>query len=472
MSSSVTRFAPSPTGRLHLGNARTALFNYLLARRERGRFLLRIEDSDRARGGEELLEALLADLRWLGLEWDAGPGAEDELGPYRQSARDAIYAAAYRRLEAAGRAYPCYCSALELEVSRKTQLAAGQPPRYAGTCRELDAEARAARVRAGRQPSLRFRIEPGRMVGFDDLVRGPQAFATDDLGDFVIRRADGGPMFFFCNALDDALMQVTHVLRGEDHLSNTPRQLLLLEALGMRAPNYGHLPLLLGREGRPLSKREDSAGLQQLRQSGYLPAAILNYLLRLGHAGAPDDWVEPADLPQAFHLERVGRAPAHFDEAQLLHWQREAVHRLDPAALIEWIAPAVSGLGAGQLASLAAVAGRNLNFPAEARTWAGVLFGELGVAGGAAALAIKEAGPDFFAAALGAIEDEGPDLAKVTERIRARTGCKGARLYMPLRAALTGQTHGPELAPLIKAMDPALLRRRLAAHAAERGDQG
>ena len=156
MSSSVTRFAPSPTGRLHLGNARTALFNYLLARRERGRFLLRIEDSDRARGGEELLEALLADLRWLGLEWDAGPGAEDELGPYRQSARDAIYAAAYSRLEAAGRAYPCYCSALELEVSRKTQLAAGQPPRYAGTCRELDAEARAARVRAGRQPSLRL----------------------------------------------------------------------------------------------------------------------------------------------------------------------------------------------------------------------------------------------------------------------------------------------------------------------------
>lgn len=470
MSSPVTRFAPSPTGRLHLGNIRTALFNYLLARREGGRFLLRIEDSDRSRGGEELLEALLMDLRWLGLVWDAGPGAEDEWGPYRQSGRDALYAEAYGTLERDGRAYPCFCSALELEVSRKTQLAAGQPPRYAGTCRDLDDEARAARTRDGRQPSLRFRVEPGRTVGFDDLVRGPQAFATDDLGDFVIRRADGAPMFFFCNALDDALMRVTHVLRGEDHLSNTPRQLLLLEALGMNAPAYGHLPLLLGREGRPLSKREDSAGLHQLRQAGYLPAAILNYLLRLGHAGAPDGWVELADLPAAFHLDKVGRAPAHFDEAQLLHWQREAVNRLDAPALAAWIAPAVGELGPDRLATLAAVAGPNLNFPAEALNWAGVLFGELPPMEPAATLAIQEAGPAFFAAALEAYDSEGPDLAKVAVLVRARTGCKGARLYMPLRAALTGLTHGPELAPLIRAIEPHLLRRRLAAQAAHAGE--
>lgn len=470
MTRPVTRFAPSPTGRLHLGNARTALFNHLLARREGGRFLLRIEDTDRARGGEALLAALLEDLCWLGLQWDAGPGAEDALGPYRQSDRDAVYAKAYARLEREGRAYPCYCSALELEVARKTRLAAGQPPRYAGTCRDLDEEARAARIRDGRQPSLRFRVEPGRTVSFDDLVRGPQAFATDDLGDFVIRRADGGPMFFFCNALDDALMRVTHVLRGEDHLSNTPRQLLLLEALGMTAPGYGHLPLLLGREGRPLSKREDSASLHQLRQAGYLPAAILNYLLRLGHAGAPDDWVAPADLPSAFHLDKVGRAPAQVDATQLLHWQREAVNRLDPAALAAWIAPAVSELPADRLATLAAVAGRNLNFPDEARIWAGVLFGELPAAEAAAALAIQEAGTDFFAAALEAVDREGPDLAKITSLVRARTGCKGARLFMPLRAALTGLTHGPELAPLITAMEPSLLRRRLAAQAGHAGE--
>ncbi|MGA0102574.1 MAG: glutamate--tRNA ligase [Steroidobacteraceae bacterium] len=470
MSSPVTRFAPSPTGRLHLGNVRTALFNYLLARREGGRFLLRIEDSDRARGGEDLLEALLVDLRWLGLEWDAGPGAEDEWGPYRQSERDPLYAEAYATLEQGGRAYPCFCSALELEVSRKTQLAAGQPPRYAGTCRDLDDEARTARIRDGRQPSLRFRVDPGKTVSFDDLVRGPQAFVTDDLGDFVIRRADGAPMFFFCNALDDALMRVTHVLRGEDHLSNTPRQLLLLEALGMSAPVYGHLPLLLGREGRPLSKREDSAGLHSLRQAGFLPAAILNYLLRLGHAGAPDGWVEPADLPSAFNLDKVGRAPAHFDESQLLHWQREAVNRLDPAALAAWMASAVVELDADRLTTLAAVAGRNLNFPAEARDWAGVLYGELPPMEPAATLAIQEAGPAFFAAALEALDSEGPDLAKITALVRARTGSKGARLYMPLRAALTGLTHGPELAPLLKAMDPSLLRRRLAAQAGHAGE--
>ena len=275
---------------MHLGNARTALFNFLLAKATGGRFVLRVEDTDVERGDDSFLATQLDDLRWLGLDWDAGPGREDARGPYRQSARGELYDAHYARLVESGVAYPCYCSPAELEVSRRTQLAAGRPPRYEGTCRDLDEAGRARHAAAGRRPSLRFRVPVGQRVAFDDLVRGRQEFATDDIGDFVIRRADGVPVFFFCNALDDALMAITHVLRGEDHVANTPRQLLLLEALGLPAPAYGHLPLLLGADGAPLSKRRGSASVGDLRDAGYLPEAVSNYLLRLGHAGAPDDW--------------------------------------------------------------------------------------------------------------------------------------------------------------------------------------
>jgi glutamyl-tRNA synthetase len=451
---------------MHAGNARTALFNYLLAKGRGGRFVLRVEDTDPERGSEAFLDSQLADLRWLGLDWDAGPGAEDARGPYRQSARGDLYEAHYRKLVDGGRTYPCYCSAAELEVSRRTQLAAGLPPRYAGTCRGLSAAERARHEAAGRRPTLRFEVPRGRRVAFDDLVRGPQEFATDDIGDFVIRRADGVPMFFFCNALDDALMGVTHVLRGEDHLSNTPRQLLLLEALGLPAPAWGHLPLLLGPDGAPLSKRRASASIGDLRDAGFLPAAITNYLLRLGHAGAPDHWVETAAQPAAFLLERVGRAPSHFDEVQLQHWQREAVKRLDPAALDAWLGPALpAALGPAERRLLAATVSHNVVFPADARPWADILFGELPPLEPGLEEVLEHAGPGFFEAALGAFAAVGPDLPALAREIRRHTGRKGAELFMPLRVALTGRRDGPELGPLLAALEPTTLRRRLAAHA-------
>jgi len=233
-----TRFAPSPTGLLHLGNVRTALFNALLARRQKGRFLLRIEDTDRERSRPEYVAALLEDLRWLGLDWQEGPAVGGPHEPYAQSTREAIYSQYYRQLESTERVYPCFCTPAELALNppaelalnRKAQLAAGRPPRYPGTCARLSEVERQARLERGLQPTLRFRVPVGRTIEFSDLVRGPQRFASDDIGDFVIRRADGTPQFFFANAVDDALMEVTHVLRGEDHLANTPRQLLLLEA--------------------------------------------------------------------------------------------------------------------------------------------------------------------------------------------------------------------------------------------------
>ena len=262
----VTRFAPSPTGALHLGNARTALFNYLLARRAGGRFILRIEDTDLERSTDAYLTALVDDLRWLGIDWQEGPGIGGPAAPYRQSERSTLYADFQERLIVTGAAYPCYCTPSELELSRKAMLAAGKPPRYAGTCRELTAAQRRDRAARGLAATLRFRVHHGAEVAFDDFVHGPQRFATDEIGDFIVRRADGSAAFFFCNAVDDALMGITHVLRGADHLTNTPRQILVLGALGLQAPAYGHVSLIVGEDGAPLSKRHGAASLADLRR--------------------------------------------------------------------------------------------------------------------------------------------------------------------------------------------------------------
>ncbi|MFI4922010.1 MAG: glutamate--tRNA ligase, partial [Gammaproteobacteria bacterium] len=260
-----TRFAPSPTGHLHVGNARTALFCALLAARDSGAFILRIEDTDAARSHGDFETALREDLNWLGLHWQEGPDMGGPKGPYRQSERGESYAEHMQKLADRGLVYPCFCSAKELEMARKVQLAAGQPPRYAGTCAKLITAEIEARLAKGLKPALRFRVpETGETV-FQDLVRGRQVFAHRDIGDFIIRRADGSPAFFFSNALDDALMGVTHVLRGEDHLANTPRQLLLLQALGLPAPSYAHLSLIVGQGGAPLSKREGGGSLKELR---------------------------------------------------------------------------------------------------------------------------------------------------------------------------------------------------------------
>ena len=458
----VTRFAPSPTGALHLGNARTALFSFLLGRASGGRFILRIEDSDRGRGGPEFIVSQLADLAWLGLSWDAGPDRDDGRGPYRQSERGPIYDGLYEKLEFEGYAYPCYCTPLELDVARRAQLAASQPPRYPGTCRGLDSAARAARAAEGRQPALRFRVPDAGVIEFEDLVRGPQSVAAATLGDFVLRRADGGPMFFFCNAVDDSLMDVTQVLRGDDHLSNTPRQLLLLQALKMPVPRYGHLPLLLDASGAPLSKRRGSTTVGELRERGYLAAAVGNYLLRLGHTGAPDQWVEPAEFARNFSLDRLGRAPAHFDAAQLDHWQREAVRRLTPEQAVHWLdAELPADWSSQQRLEFAGLLQGNLLFPADTADWLPVLRGDLPPLTAEDSSVLAEAGPAFFEAALTAYHEVGADVGALGRELKQRTGRKGAALFMPLRIALTGRRDGPELAALLPAIPAALVRARL-----------
>jgi glutamyl-tRNA synthetase len=464
----VTRFAPSPTGHLHLGNARTAFFNYLAARSGAGRFVLRVEDTDADRSDATLIERLLDDLRWLGLTWDEGPDRGGPHGPYLQSERAEIYAQALAALRAAGRAYPCFCRPEELSLARRAQLAAGRPPRYPGTCASLPDEEVERRLAAGQRPALRFRVPEGRTISFDDRIHGPQHFASDDIGDFVIARADGSAAFFLSNAVDDARMGVSLVLRGDDHLANTPRQLLLLEALALPVPDYGHLPLLLAPSGAPLSKRDGVAGLRELRAQGYLPAAIANYLLRLGHAGAPDHWLAPAAMLRHFRLSATSRSAARFDESQLRHWQREAVSDASVPELVAWLGARLEPLGdRARRERFAEVVRGNLLFPGDADALVGVVCAGDVAAGAEADVLLAEAGPAFFESALSAWFDAAPDFASWTRAAASATGRKGAGLYMPLRAALTGETHGPELAPLVELMGRELVASRLRA-AAER----
>lgn len=454
----VTRFAPSPSGSLHLGNARTAFFSHLWARHAGGRFVLRIEDTDAQRSSTHSRDSLLLDLGWLGLDWDEGPQVGGPAGPYVQSERGAFYAELFARLEREGSAYPCYCTNDELELSRKLERMAGRPPRYAGTCRHLTAPERARREAQGRVPTLRFAVPQDVEVDFVDVVHGAQHVPSADLGDFIIRREDGTAAFFFGNAVDDSCMGVTHVLRGDDHLSNTPRQLLVLDALGMRRPQYGHVGLLVGADGAPLSKRHGSTSVQDFRNQGFLSEAILNQLFRLGHASTVDGWLAPADMPAHFRPDHLGRAPARFDEAQLLHWQKETLQRMSAADIRVW-------LNSNEPAEFIELVRNNVVLPADAAPWGAVLHGELPPLGPAEQGTLAAAGPAFFTAAAQAFDLAGDDLKALTRILKERTGRKGADLFMPLRIALTGRSHGPELAPLLKLMAPGTARRRLASHA-------
>ncbi len=461
-----TRFAPSPTGHMHLGNARTALFSALLARKHEGVFLLRVEDTDQERSTLAYRDDLLEDLSWLGLAWQEGVQVGGALGPYAQSEREAIYQHYYQILEDKEQVYPCFCSPTELALVRKAQLAAGQPPRYPGTCARLNDAERQTRWARGLKPTLRFRVAAGKTVAFTDLVRGLQQFSSDDLGDFIIRRADGSAQFFFTNAVDDALMQVTHVLRGEDHLTNTPRQLLLLDALGLAAPQYGHITLLVGADGSPLSKRHGSRSLRDLRQTGFLPEALTNYLARLGHSYQRDDWMTLTELAQNFAIERLGRASARYDENQLLHWQAEAIARADADALWRWMGTAVhSQVPENQRLDFIETVRPNIRFPQEAQQWAQQLLHDtipLQLSE-AAVQHITTAGPTFFAQALAAFETHGSDYGGLITQLKSATNRKGKTLFMPLRSALTGEIHGPELARILTLMPAELVRKRLQA---------
>jgi nondiscriminating glutamyl-tRNA synthetase len=445
-----TRFAPSPTGLIHIGNARTALFNALYA--HKGIFLLRIEDTDLERSKDTYTQQLKQDLKSLGLLWQ-----QQE----KQSDRFDIYAKYYQQLQQQDLAYPCFCTPEELALSRKLQRASGKAPRYAGTCTHLSEAERAAKLEKGLKPTLRFRVPRGQRVEFNDLVRGTQQFASYDLGDFIIRRADGTPAFFFCNAVDDALMEVTHVFRGEDHLTNTPRQILILQALNLPIPQYGHISLILGNDGLPLSKRNGSQNIQGLIKDGWLATALINYLARLGHTYTDDNLLSLEQLAEQFSIERLGRAPARFDEQQLRHWQQCAIIKASPEELWQWMGEQVHQIVPETARDEFINAIRpNINFPKQAVEWAKILFTDDIVREQEAQSVIDNTDKEFFHHAIAALETSQGDYKELIKLLKQTSGTKGKKLFMPLRAALTGATHGPEMANLLSLMGTERAKKR------------
>jgi nondiscriminating glutamyl-tRNA synthetase len=465
------RFAPSPTGRLHVGNARTALFNWLLARGQSGTFILRIEDTDVERSTRESETEILSDLHWLGLDWDEGPDLGGSRGPYRQSERLHLYQSYAKELLTAEHAYYCFCSTAQLDAERQEALAAGRPAQYAGTCRRLSREQAAARRSAGERPAIRFRVPEGRDVVFTDAVRGDVRFHTDVIGDPVIVRADGHPAYNFAVVIDDALMEVTDVIRGEDHISNTPRQVLLYEALGFALPNFAHLALVMGPDHSPLSKRHGATSVAEFRSKGYLPEALVNYLALIGWAPGGGDELLPIDeLARRFSLEGVGHSAGVFDEEKLAWANRHYLKVADPERIAELSLPYFNDAGfrmtpdargIGFLAAAMAMASASVDRLNQIPARLAFLFDysparTLGDAG-----ICSEMSTDGARAVVTALAEElaaAPRLDRekfraVANQVKAKTGQKAKALFHPIRIVLTGRAEGPELDLAVPAID-------------------
>ncbi len=470
MSDARVRIAPSPTGPLHIGTARTALFNYLYARHVGGAFILRLEDTDQARSTVEFERDILDHLHWLGLEWDEGPAAggleeRGPFGPYRQMARLPRYVEAAERLVAEDRAYPCYCTPEELDADRRAQEAAKEPARYVGRCAALTPAQRAAREAEGRRPALRFRVEPG-VVAFDDLVRGHVEIDTSALGgDLVILRADGTPLYHFTVVVDDAAMDITHVIRGEDHLSNTPKHILLFRALGHPEPIFAHLPLILNADRTKMSKRKSQTAVKDYVAEGFVREALVNYLAYLGWSpGTEEDVLTLDEIVERFDLEAVQKGGAIFDRQRLEWLNGQWIRRLPDADLADRLAPFLEAeCAAGridrnperfEIVALLPLVRERLPVLGSIGELVGFLFTDA-VELDPALLVPKrwERGTARagLAATRRAIDAAGPEgftvdaLEAALRAVAEANGWKAGDLFMALRVALTGKTATPPL---------------------------
>lgn len=451
------RFAPSPTGLLHVGNARTALFNWLLARGQGGSFILRIEDTDTERSTRASEDGICADLKWLGLNWDEGPDLGGPFPPYRQSERLELYASYARKMMDTGHAYWCFCSAEQLEQERAAALASGAPPKYSGRCRTLSREDAEARRTAGEAAAIRFVIPTERDVTFDDLVRGPVTFNTGVIGDPVIVRSDGGPAYNFAVVVDDALMDVTHVIRGEDHISNTPRQVLIYEALGFTPPTFAHLSLVLGPDHAPLSKRHGATSVSEFRSRGYLPEALVNYLALLGWSpGEGEELVAADEMARRFDVARVSHSSAVFDTEKLAWMNRHYMKVCEPGRLVDLVMPWMGNVPRAAVAAVLPLAVGAVDRLEEIPERVKFVL-DWNQAEAARLVAAEPDGPKVLAAFAAAIADAGPltkeSFRAAATKAREVTGIKGKALFHPIRVALTGMDSGPELDLAIPAID-------------------
>ena len=444
----VTRFAPSPTGFMTIGNFRTALFSYLFAKKNQGEFLIRIEDTDRERSLDSHTQQILKDLRLMGLDFD-------ESKILHQSQRTNIYETYYQQLQKDGAAYECFCTPDELALERKVQLAAGQPPRYSGRCLHLSEEDRQKRKEEGAIPTLRFHVGHQK-VCFHDLIMGSKEFSSSDIGDFIIKKADGQATFFFCNAIDDALSGVTHVLRGDDHLTNTPRQILLLKKLGLPLPEYGHFPLILGYDHKPLSKRTGSRSIKELLEEGFLADGINNYLSRLGHQVPSQEYLPLAQLIEYFDLDLISKGAAHYDQAQLNYWQKIGFSHLSFETGMKLIQDKLSELIESKRAAFWALVQANILCSGEMKSWHDRLtqsstFISLDQ--------LKDFGWDRSIIEL-LSSKWGESWADLLSSLKEK-GLKGKNLFMPLRLLMTGLEDGPPLEALYLYIDQDLMAQRL-----------
>lgn len=480
MSSEVrVRYAPSPTGHLHIGNARTALFNYLFARNQNGKFIIRIEDTDQKRNIEGGEESQLRYLKWLGIEWDESIDVGGEYGPYRQSERTEIYQKYTEELLEKGLAYHCYCTSEELEKEREEQQANSQMPRYSGKCRNLTAEQRAELEAEGREPSIRFRVPSNTEIKWNDIVKDEVSFESEGIGDFVIVKKDGTPTYNYAVAIDDYLMKMTHVLRGDDHISNTPKQILVYEALGWTPPVFGHMTLIVNENRRKLSKRDESIiqFIEQYKELGYLPEALFNFITMLGWSPVGEEEIfSKEQFIEIFDPARLSKSPALFDTSKLRWMNNQYMKQLDLDEVVALSVPHLVKAGKVEetrdaeteqwVRDLVALYQEQMSFGAEIVELTEMFFKkEIDYSEEAKAVLAEEQVPEVlkaFAEEISSLEEFSADEIKTaTKAVQKATGQKGKKLFMPIRVATTGETHGPELPKAISLLGKETVLARL-----------
>jgi len=474
------RFAPSPTGSLHVGSARTALYNYLYARHHGGTMVLRIEDTDLKRSTSEHDTNIMNDLSWLGLQADEGPDVGGGFGPYRQSERAGLYEAAVQSLLAGGWAYPCFCPQELLDQRKEQQLARGEMPKYDRTCCSLTRAEIESRLASGGEAAIRFRVPDGQ-VTFEDLIHGPITFSSEVIGDFIVKRTDGGFAYNFAVVVDDAGMEITHVIRGEDHMTNTARQMMLFSALGKPVPRYGHHSLILAPDGSKLSKRHGATSIGDFKGLGYLPTAIVNYLALLSwHPADEREKFTLAELVEEFDIDRVSKSPAIFD-LQKLNWLNGVYLReLEAGALYELIAPYLKAAGIElalmQREVVAEAVQANLVVLGDAPRYAAVFVEAADPASCACSEDLLAPGTEVVFGlareAFAGMEAEYLPSAQARDVLRRlvemakEQGIKGKSIYHPLRVALSGRAEGPELFYLVGGLGKSTILARVEAAAA------